>query len=91
MSLPIVLHHSEGAVVGYFMAYCGNVAIKLELSENYGAMVNVNVGFQPHSSSYPLLSQYEAPLCSVFIFFHMEQGVFKVVIRSAEIFCSLNS
>lgn len=52
MSFPIVLHHFEGAVVGYFMAYCGNVAIKLEFSENYGATVNVNVVFQPHSSSY---------------------------------------
>lgn len=51
-SLPIDLHHFEGAVVGYFMAYCWNVAIKLEFSENYGATVNVNVGFQPHLSSY---------------------------------------
>lgn len=51
-SLPIDLHHFEGAVVGDFMAYCWNVAIKLEFSENYGATVNVNVGFQPHSSSY---------------------------------------
>ena len=52
MSFPIVLHHFEGAVVRYFMAYCGNVAIMLELWENYGATANVNVLFQPHSSSY---------------------------------------
>lgn len=47
-SLPIDLHHFEGAVVGYFMAYCWNVAIKLEFCENYEATVNVNVAFQPH-------------------------------------------
>lgn len=51
-SLPIDLHHFERAVVGYFMAYCWNVAIKLEFCENYEATVNVNVGFQPHSSLY---------------------------------------
>ncbi len=52
MSFPIVLHHFEGAVVRYFMAYCGTVAIMRKLSENYGAIANVNVVFQPHSSSY---------------------------------------
>lgn len=50
--LPIDLHHFEGAVVGYFMAYYWNVAIKFEFCKNYEATVNVNVGFQPHSSLY---------------------------------------
>ncbi len=35
------------------MAYCGNVAIMQEFLKNYGATANVNVVFQPHSSSDP--------------------------------------
>lgn len=33
------------------MAYCGIVAIMSELSENYEAIINVNVFLQPHTST----------------------------------------
>lgn len=74
MSFLIVLHHFQGAVVRYFMAYCGTIAIMPELSENYGAIVNVNVVLQPHSSTYTAVSLCSFAVLQVISIFRVEQS-----------------